>query len=133
MPKIKVITGLVPLEEHPRKAVEYGALGERLAAAVSPVAPIKAFYSLLPHCWLHKFVWETGGAITHSSGDNPEKNTLAYHCVQHQKIDWLRQAAAEDPEPDTFVWIDYGIMHVPGVTMPVIREFLARVAETHQN
>ena len=73
------------------------------------------------------------GNVTHSVSDNPDKNTIAYHCVQHQKFDWLRTlVVAEDmghvegPKADNYVWIDYGVLHVPGVTGAVVRKYLDR-------
>ncbi len=63
-------------------------------------------------------------------GDNPQKNTLDYHCTQHQKFVWLYEAYQNTMmHPDTYVWIDYGILHVPGVTLDVVRDYLNRVQE----
>jgi len=129
MNRIKVVTGYVPVPNHPRTAAEYGALGEKLGEI--PVLK-HAFYERLERCWLHKFVEKQNKrlaplALTHSVGDNPAKNTMDYHIVQHQKFEWLGMAAAQDPSIDVFIWIDYGIFHVPGVTAAVILEFLAKV------
>lgn len=125
MAKVKVITGYVPIKDHPRTPQEYGELGDKLAKIRS--VPVKAFYGLPNSCWLTNLAWELG--ITDVAvGDNPAKNTMAYHAVNHQKIEWLALAAEQDLDADVFVWIDYGIFHVPGVTVEVVEDFLRRVA-----
>ena len=124
--KVRVVTAYVPIPGHPRSAAEYGALGEKFGELPFPVKP---FYHQIEKCWLHKFLWEQErpDKITHSEGDNPAKNSLNYHIVQHNKFEWLGAATAIDNESDTFVWMDYGIMHQPGVTVAVIEKFLRRV------
>jgi hypothetical protein len=47
--------------------------------------------------------------------------------VQHQKFAWLLKSAILTPQYETYVWLDYGIGHVPGVTVPVIHDFLDQV------
>ena len=59
--------------------------------------------------------------------DNPSKNTLDYHAVQHEKSRWLHRAGKENSDADVLVWIDYGITHQPGVTAEIVNEFLGRV------
>jgi hypothetical protein len=124
MTKIRVVTGFIPIDNHPRKMEEYSALGERLRAIN---APLKAFYLTLQDCWLYKTLVGLPGEFTHSKGDNPAKNSLAYHIVQHQKVELLGAASLKDKDADVFVWVDYGIMHVPGVTPEVINRFLEKV------
>jgi hypothetical protein len=123
---IRVVTGYVPIVGFHRTAADFGALGEKLRELSFPVKP---FYNQLEKCWLHKFLWEQERPekITYSASDNPTKNTMAYHIVQHQKFEWLAAAQAGDAVSDTFVWLDYGILHVPGVTVAVIEQFLQRV------
>lgn len=123
-PKLKVVTGYIPIAGHPRDATEYGALGEKLRELKVPVQP---FYANVTSTWLYTMIEHLPFGPTWSVADNPQKNTLPYHCVQHQKFQWLFDAANMDPEPDTFIWLDYGICHVPGVTPGVINDFLARV------
>lgn len=124
-----VITGYVPIEGHPRGADEYGRLGEQLGAAISPVAPLKAFYTLLPRCWYWKAIWEAGGTITHAQYNNPEKNTIAYHAVNHQKTEFIAEASRVYSDVDVFAWIDYGIFTVPGVTTEVLQNFVQRIED----
>lgn len=127
MPNIKVVTGYVPISGHPRSAAEYGELGEGIFKPLSQAVRVQPYYDKLGECWMWNYVQALKTPTTHSTADHSKKNTLAYHCVQHQKFAWLLKAAIDDPSFDTFVWIDYGIGHVPGVTPEVILEFLERV------
>jgi hypothetical protein len=124
---VAVVTGYIPLRGHPRSAAEYGALGEAIFKPLASLVPVFPFYEKLDECWMWKYIHAQKTPTTHSSGDNPEKNTLAYHCVQHQKFAWLLKAAIKRPDFDTFVWLDYGVGHVAGVTPEVIHDFLKRV------
>lgn len=124
---VLVVTGYVPLINHPRSATEYGELGEKLFGGVT-AAVIHPFYETVPETWLFKMLQDTPFSVTPSVADNPEKNTIAYHCVQHQKFGWLLKAAIMHPAVKTLVWMDYGIGHVPGVTPEVVNEFLDNVA-----
>lgn len=122
--KTKLVTAYVPIPNHPRTAAEYGDLGERLGGV--PV-PKKCFYNQLHEMWLTKYVNKLPFVPHSSQGDNPAKNTLAYHAVQHQKTTWLVQALDEDRSVDVVVWVDYGIFRLPGVTSQAIYEFMEKV------
>ena len=122
--QVKLVTAYVPIPNHPRTAEEYGALGEKLSGV--PV-PKKAFYMPFHETWLAKYLLKMPFKVPHSEGDNPAKNTVAYHCVNHEKTSWLRQAAEEDKVSDVFVWVDYGIFRLPGVTNQAIYEFMERI------
>jgi len=122
--KARLVTGYVPIPNHPRTAEEYGALGERLSGV--PVQK-KAFYSRVEDTWLHKFIRTLPWVPSPSDHDNPAKNTLAYHCVNHQKTSWLVQAADEYPDADVLVWVDYGVFRLPGVTNQAIYEFMEKL------
>lgn len=117
----------MPIKDHPRPVETYGELGEKLAQVRA--APIKAYYNSVQDCWLYRSLKTLDKIITHSEGDNPQKNTLAYHIVQHQKFQWLAQALQHNKEAKTFIWMDYGIFHQPGVTKEVVEDFLGRVRE----
>jgi hypothetical protein len=119
--RTKLVTGYVPIPDHPRTAAEYGELGEKLSGV--PVRK-KAFYMRPDDTWMAKYVDTLAHPPRVSEHDNPQKNTLYYHCVNHQKTSWLVQAADEDPEADVLVWIDYGIFRLPGVTNQAIYEFM---------
>lgn len=126
MPKLKIVTGYIPIADHPRSAAEYGALGEQLRELKAPVQPL---YAAVTSTWLYAMLDALPFGPTWSVGDNPEKNTLAYHCVQYQKFQWLYDVAQMDRQSDTFIWLDYGICHVPGVSPGVINDFLDKVRE----
>lgn len=126
--KVKVITGYCPIPDHPRTPKEYGELGEQLFRHLN--VPVKSFYTQLPACWLYRDMFKRQFKVKHFEGDNPAKNTLDYHIVQHQKSEWLLAGAMlDETEADTFVWMDYGIAHQPGVTPAVVNDFLAKVAK----
>ncbi len=122
--RVKLVTGYIPIPNHPRTAAEYGELGEKLSGV--PV-PKKAFYSRVGDTWLHKYISKLPFVPRSSEHDNPAKNTLAYHCVNHQKTSWLVQAADEDPDADVLVWVDYGIFRQSGVTNQAIYEFMEKL------
>lgn len=128
--RVKVVTGYIPIMLHPRSAKEYGELGEKLFKNLDFDGAIHPpFYEKVSETWLWKLVNNQPFKTTHSTGDNPAKNSLAYHCVQHQKFGWLLKAAIQDASFQTYVWMDYGIAHVPGVSPDVVNKFLASVKE----
>lgn len=121
----RLVTAYVPIPGYPcRTAAEYGELGERLSGV--PVRKA-AFYSLPADLWLTKYVAKLPFKPAVSRGDYPEKNTLLYHAVNHQKSTWLVEAANKYPDADVLVWVDYGIFHQPGVTSQAITEFMEKV------
>jgi hypothetical protein len=124
---ITVVTAFVPIPGHPRSAAEYDALAKPLLTLQSQF-PVLCARGGLDRCWLYHYLYNNyyGPDFTHSIADNPKKNSLAYHIVQAQKTEWLVMAASLRPLSDVFVWIDYGIFHLPGVTQQIIEEFLQR-------
>ena len=127
--KVKVVTGFVPIQDHPRKVEEYVELGNRLKSALV-TRPVQAFYYEMPDLWLTQFIEKLPPMeppLKWATYDNPAKNTLEYHCVQHQKAEWLATAANMDQEADTFCWVDYGIFRLPGVTNQAIYEFMEKL------
>ena len=121
--KLVVVTGFVKIPGHPRGPEEYDRQGARLGELHE--APVRPFRCELCDCWLDEYVCDK--EVVHAIGDNPKKNTLAYHVVQHQKTSWILQAAKTDPSADILIWLDYGILHQPGVTIQIIDDFLRRV------
>lgn len=118
--KARLVTAYVPIADHPRGAQIYGELGEKLSGV--PVRK-KAFYQEVGSTWLAEYLCLLPFKPNWSTGDNPAKNSLAYHCVQHEKVAWLKQAAAEYDD-DIFCWVDYGIFHQPGVCNEAIVRFM---------
>lgn len=128
MTKVRLVTGFVPIPDHPRSEGEY----HRLAKGFEEIGAEPLVYKTpLKYCWLQDWFDHRSDRGEHtfmvSRGDNPAKNTTAYHVVQHQKTEWLRQATFDDGDAETFIWIDYGIFHQPGVTAAVISDFLKRI------
>jgi hypothetical protein len=127
---IAVVTAFVPIAGHPRPPSEYHRLALALADLGVPVlAPVEP---VLEQCWLYQHLLKEydldSSRFTYSTADNPDKNSLAYHIVQAQKSEFMLEVADGCPLPvDVYVWLDYGIFHVPGVTVEVVRDFLARV------
>lgn len=129
--KVKVVTGFCPIPDHPRSLEEYGALAEQLKSILG-VRPSQAFHHKIPELWLTQFIEKLEPQkppLTWAKADNPAKNSLEYHCVQHQKVEWLALASTMDQEADTFVWIDMGIMHVPDMTGDYITTFLDKIVK----
>lgn len=118
------VTGFIPIPGHPRSLAEYERLGEQLR---DTGIPIMCLNGDLEQCWLWRHL--QGRKCTWSTADNPEKNSLAYHCVMAQKSEMLSMAARVDYMSDVFVWIDFGIFHVPGVTAEIICEFMERAQD----
>jgi FkbM family methyltransferase len=122
--KAVVVTGYVKIPGHPRSDAEYDRLGAHLRELRG--APVHVFRCELEKCWLYDHAHDR--RVDHAVADNPKKNSLAYHVVQHQKTAWLVSALEINPRADVLVWLDYGIFHQPGVTLDVVEDFLRRVA-----
>lgn len=126
--RVKLVTGYVPIAGHPRGPSEYGALGEKLGGC--PVRK-KAYYDQVQNLWMAQFLRDLSFVPRASEHDNPEKNSLPYHIVNHQKTAWLAQAAKEDLEADVVVWVDYGIFRLPGVCNEAIVRFMESLDDKH--
>lgn len=125
---VRLVTGYVPIADHPRGPAEYGELGEKLSGV--PVRK-KAFYQQIDTCWMTKYLRGLDYTPAPSEGDNPNKNSLAYHIVNHEKTTWLKQAADEYPDADVVVWVDYGIFRLPGVNNERIVRFVESLDDKH--
>lgn len=137
-PRACLVTGYLRLDLPNRSHGDYVALGESLlAAAGSPAvvftdAAVTVYRrpstgpTLLPtrleDCW-H---WQLSAGADFPAG-NPQKDTRAFHAAQHEKTAWVA-TAAEHTDAEILVWMDYGLIHVPGVTVDAVRAFLARAA-----
>lgn len=128
-PKTCVVTGYVPIANHTRSPQEYFDLGQRLGHSLGDQL-LQCYYERIPDCWLTKFLEKLPPMeppLAWAKGDNPKKNSLEYHVVQHQKIEWLWRAANFNQEPDTFIWMDYGIFSQPGFNADSLQAFLKRI------
>lgn len=109
--KSHLVSAYVQLDEGHRPHAEYLRLGAKL---IELPVPKTVFHDPLDCCWMHGALAGQNYKARH--GGDEKKNTLNYHIVQHQKTTWMLQAAALHPAIDIFVWIDYGIFHMEGVT-----------------
>lgn len=131
-----LVTGYVRLNLGNRRHDEYTALGSRLLgighrtvafldpdcrAATGPRTGV--LHASLPRCWL----WPLSAEAATPAG-NPEKDTRAYHAVQHQKTAWLAEAS-QWTDAEILVWLDFGILHVPGITEEIVAAFLERAGD----
>jgi hypothetical protein len=129
--KVAVISAYVPLKDNPRPAAEYARRGEMLRDALSDQTA-HVFYETVRALWMTPFIEglaRHGHHINHQVFDNPQKNTMEYHAIQHNKLEWLERALPNMPDADTFVWLDFGIMGLPGFNKELLTEFLGRIKE----
>lgn len=134
-----VVTGYVRLDLPNRSHEEYERLGGRMLSAVdAPVVmftncdrvryrrhvslPTVVLNASLDSCWY----WQASDG-TVLPGGNPNKDTRSFLSVQHQKSAWVADAARWT-DAEMLVWIDFGVLHVPGITEDAIRQFVARSA-----
>ena len=141
--RVRLVTGFVPLAGHPKSTATYLELGARLLALPIPkvvwtTGEIRAqleherraggldeFRTFDDRFWIHD---ELEGRSYSVASQNPAKDTLAFHAIQHQKTRWLEQAS-RDFASDILVWIDFGIFHVPGITERVVADFVGRLRD----
>lgn len=128
MPRPVVVTAYTPIPGHPRSAKAYGELGEKLFSALAFDGPVMPIYSTVQKTWLWKEVHKRPFTAGHCVADNPQKNSLEYHCVQFEKFLHLCRAATKYPDADPVIWVDYGLAHI-GVTPADLDLFLTRVRQ----
>lgn len=130
-----VVTGYVRLDNENRNHERYTELGTRLlgiglptVAFLDPAAIVRArpeflrLHASLDSCWY----WQASDG-TVLPGGNPKKDTRSFLAVQHQKSAWVADAARWT-DAEMLVWIDFGLLHVPGITEEAIQAFVARAA-----
>ena len=135
----RLVTGYIRLDSAHRSHESYVALGNRLLGLGLPttvfldksgtqgiVAPPSA--TVLPAsiegCWL-----STLARDAETPQGSPQKDTAAFHAVQAQKSSWLATASEEESAFTPLVWVDFGVLHVPGVTEDAIVRFVRRAAD----
>lgn len=117
---VLLVTGYVPIPDHPRTRKDY----DKLFFELSEVrVPRVVYENSVESCWLYG---PSKKAIKHSVCDNPRKNTRAYHIVQHQKTAWLAEASVTS-RADVLVWVDYGIFSQSGHSRESIESFFERL------
>lgn len=125
--KVKLVSGYVDLG---RDNSKFKIAGDKLRKVNVP----KYIANMYPleGTWMHQFVQATTlGRSLHDQpplraayNGNATKDTVDYMCVQHEKVEWMRDAARNDPHTDVFVWLDYGIFNLKGVTQDHVEGFL---------
>jgi hypothetical protein len=134
--KFKIVSGYIPIEGL-RNATPtvFRQRGEGLKRAVSGF-PAKFFEGFhLEDCWAHEYIVNLHRPrpiepYTHSDEDRfPTREHHLLSCIiMHQKQEWMCLAAIEDPEPDVFVCIDYGVLKQHEMSEEVIARFCQRLA-----
>jgi hypothetical protein len=124
---IRVVVGYIPIPGQPRGPEVYAELGLKLKELKVQVHP---FYETIKDTWMYQMVEALPFTPTVSVSDNPMKNSFYYHAVQHQKFLWLYKAMKHEANRNAkvFVYLDYGICHVSGVSPAVINDMLDRVS-----
>ena len=118
-----LVTGYIRLNLPNRQHAEYERLGgELVAAAEGGGHQVMLGGGAVDDCW-H---WSLSEGATLPLG-NPDKDTREFHAVQHQKTSWVVDAS-EQTSADILVWMDYGLLHVPGITSGMVSQFLDRAA-----
>ena len=118
-----LVTGYIRLDLPNRQHAEYERLGSQLvAAAESGGHQVFVGGGAVDDCW-H---WHLSEGAEMPLG-NPAKDSREFHAVQHQKTSWAVDAA-EQTDADVLVWMDYGLLHVPGITADMVPRFLERAA-----
>lgn len=116
-----LVTGYIRLDLPNRSHDEYQRLGADLLTTPADVHRC-VYGGVASACW-H---WRLSEGATLPLG-NAEKDTRAFHAVMHEKTAWVADAA-ERIAAEVFVWMDYGILHVPGITPALVTAFLERAA-----
>jgi len=129
-----LVTGYCRLDAGHRPHDRFVELGNRLLALGLPTvayldgadafdvpATTRAYDAKLEDCYLY-------GATRYCQSPYPDdaKDTTDYMVVQHQKSQWLYEAL-DLSVADLAVWVDLGILHVPGVTEDAILRFWDRL------
>ena len=140
---VPIVTGCSPLAGHPRPTATYLELGRRLlripvrkvvwtSAEIGAelgrehrAAGFNAFPPSDDRFWIHDAL---RGLPYSVASQDPAKDTLGYHAIQHQKTQWLERTSRES-ESDILVWIDFGIFHLPDITEDLILDFVGSVRD----
>lgn len=131
---MRLVTGYVRLDQAHRSHERFMDLGRRLlglhapitafvegAADLGPLLPgVEVRPTSLESCWLWPLARDARAPAA-----NPAKDTRAFFAATHLKSAWLAEAARTSGD-DLLAWIDFGVLHVPGVTQELIRAFLKR-------
>ena len=120
-----LVTGYIRLDLPNRSHDEYERLGRQLiGAAEAGGHQVMLGGGAVEDCWHYHL---SAGAELPLG--NPAKDTREFHAVQHQKTQWMVDAAGPGmSDSEILVWMDYGLLHVPGITADMVPAFLDRAA-----
>jgi hypothetical protein len=117
------VTGYIRLDLPNRSHDEYRRLGQQLVgAAEADGHELQTFGGTAEDCWHYHL---SAGAELPLG--NPGKDSREFLAVQHQKTAWVAEAA-NHTDAEILVWMDYGLLHVPGITADMVPAFLERAA-----
>lgn len=136
MAKVKVVTAYVDLNLTKRPSTEFHATGFKLLDAVDS-SQMRLFANFpFSYCWAGDQFGVKYPPANPRAEDRfvTEDEHLRSNLIQHSPLQWVSEAAAEDPEPDVFVWMGYSIMKQGAFTgKPVCQknvvEFLTKVSK----
>lgn len=136
--KVKVVTAYCDLGLTKRPSAEFHALGGDLLAACAAADVPWRFFDDYPFL----LTWVPFEFLHITKAANPRAEDrfatdlehLKSNMIQHSPVQWLEEAAAEDPEPDVFVWLGYSLTKQGDFTGKPIRpedvhKFLTKVSE----
>jgi len=119
---VKVVTAYVDLGLTKRPSEQFHVLGRRLVACCPNIRVFDNFP--FEDCWTVK------DGLAKYPPANPRaedrfattEEHLRSNLIQHCPVQWVHRAAAEDPEPDVFVWIGYSVLKQGDFTGKPVRE-----------
>jgi len=120
-----LVSAYVDLQRKFSGQPDYRALGKQLAKLSCEKDVVEQFP--LECCWLNQFLDHPKfSEVETASNGNKVKDTRDYMVVQHEKVEWLRDAAARHPDTDVFVWVDYGIFRLTDVVRSDLEFFMKK-------
>ena len=130
MNKVKVVTAYSDIGTIQTSREQFKERGRRLLEAVPCSTRVFDDYPI-KDTWLYPLVNDIPPSDPHPPTDRfptPEIMVLS-HCIGNQKSAWIMEAAADDPEPDIFVWLDYGILKQQPMDPLQITAFIRKVED----
>ena len=134
--KVKAITGYFPA--FPAKHLsedQFRAHGKKLVDAIPDQIRVFGDGYTLKDCWAHRFLLQNPDLMPSDRNPAPDRfatpqDMVASNIAILQRFQWLKTAAASDPDVDVWVWLEYTVMKQPGVTAAVIQQFMRDVARS---
>ena len=138
MNNVAVVSAFVPLDVKHLTQDQYQEYGRQLKEACGNRAH---FFNPFPfdQCWLaNERVPMVPATETPADRYTSAEAHVRSHIVQHNRTEWAKMAAWEDPSIDTIVWLDFAILKQGDftgkrVTKDHVREFLEKVEKWTPN